>query len=97
MSNPVAKAVLTAPHLWVEYPAELQEALHQIADPGKVAPGERLVLTVAEAASLLGISRSFAYEAAANGDIPTIRIGRRILVPKVALERLLSGEQTGAS
>jgi excisionase family DNA binding protein len=49
-----------------------------------------LTVTPAEAARLLGISRNLAYEAARRGEIPTIRIGRRILVPIAALERLLS-------
>jgi excisionase family DNA binding protein len=51
---------------------------------------EALTVTTAEAARLLGISRNLAYEAARRGEIPTIRIGRRILVPIAALERLLS-------
>ena len=38
---------------------------------------------------LLGLSRQSTYDAAARGDIPTIRIGRRILVPTAALARLL--------
>lgn len=54
-------------------------------------PVHRLTLTVEEAATALGISRAFAYEAVARGDIPCIRIGKRILVPKVALERMLEG------
>ncbi len=49
-----------------------------------------LTVTTAEAARLLGISRNLAYEAARRGEIPTIRIGRRILVPIAGLERLLS-------
>jgi excisionase family DNA binding protein len=35
--------------------------------------------------SLLGISRAFAYELVARGELPVIRLGRRIVVPKVAL------------
>ena len=58
---------------------------------GVVAPVEqRLVYTVEEAATLLGISRSFAYEAVQDGRVPSMRIGRRILVPKAALERFLA-------
>lgn len=49
----------------------------------------RLTLTVEEAAETLGVSRAFAYEAVRRGEIPSIRIGRRILIPKVGLERLL--------
>jgi excisionase family DNA binding protein len=47
---------------------------------------------VEEAAQALGISRAFAYEAVARGEIPCIRIGRRILVPKAALAKLLGGQ-----
>jgi len=49
----------------------------------------KLTLTVAEAAKVLGIGRNTAYAAAQRGDIPTIRVGRRILVPRAGLERLL--------
>jgi len=48
------------------------------------------VKTLDEVASLLRISRGSAYEAARRKEIPTIRIGRRLLVPTDALERLLS-------
>lgn len=50
---------------------------------------EKLVLTVEELAEALGIGRSTAYAAVRAGDIPSIRVGRRLLVPRVALERLL--------
>lgn len=50
---------------------------------------ERLTLTVEEAASLLGISRNLAYELVADGRLPSIRLGRRVLVPRQALYRLL--------
>lgn len=49
------------------------------------------VNTLDEVAALLRISRGSAYEAAKRKEIPTIRIGRRLLVPSDALERLLSG------
>ncbi len=49
-------------------------------------------ITIPEAAKTLGIGRSAAYEAARTGQIPTIRIGKRILVPIAALDRLLSLE-----
>ena len=52
---------------------------------------ERVTLTIPEAAQRLGISRNSAYEAARRGVVPTLRIGRRLLVPKAALERLLAG------
>jgi excisionase family DNA binding protein len=51
---------------------------------------EKLVLSVEEARRILGLSRGLTYEAIRNGEIPSIRIGHRILVPKAALERLLA-------
>jgi excisionase family DNA binding protein len=50
---------------------------------------DRLVYSVAEAGRLLGISRAFAYELVARGELPAIRLGRRRLVPKAALAALL--------
>jgi excisionase family DNA binding protein len=52
---------------------------------------EGRVRTLNEVAALLRISRGSAYEAAKRKEIPTIRIGRRLLVPCDALEKLLSG------
>jgi len=49
----------------------------------------RLVLTVDEAAYLLNISRSLAYELIARGELPALRLGRRIVIPRVMLEELL--------
>jgi excisionase family DNA binding protein len=46
-------------------------------------------MKVEEAGKELGISRNAAYQAARAGEIPTIRIGRRLLVPRVAFERML--------
>ena len=50
-----------------------------------------LTATVEETAEMLGISRNAAYEAARRGEIPTIKIGRRVLVPRAALDRMLQG------
>jgi excisionase family DNA binding protein len=44
-----------------------------------------LFIDVEEAAKLIGISRSSAYEAARNGELPTVRFGRRLRVPRGAL------------
>lgn len=53
---------------------------------------ERLTLTVEEAAGLLGISRNLAYELVARKELPSVRLGRRLVVPRQALVRLLDGE-----
>ena len=56
-------------------------------------------MTVEEAGRLLGISRNSAYEAARRGELPAIRIGKRLIVPRAALEKLLGapidGERPG--
>ena len=58
----------------------------------------KLAITIDEAAELLGIGRSLAYTAARDGSLPTVRIGRRLLVPVRKLERLLdtSGGDTAS-
>lgn len=58
-------------------------------DASGVQDDGRLTYTLTEAASRLGISRALAYEAAQRGELPVCRIGRRVLVPRVALLRLL--------
>jgi excisionase family DNA binding protein len=99
-ADPENMAVVTSPKGWANDPAALDEALcsaHADAaarspstTSGAVSPVEdRLVYTVEEAAALLGISRSFAYESVQRGEVPSMRIGRRILVPKAALQRFL--------
>lgn len=51
---------------------------------------ERLVYTVVEVGRLLGLSAAGAYQAVVRGDIPSLRIGRRLLIPKVAVDRILA-------
>jgi excisionase family DNA binding protein len=56
-----------------------------------LAADQRLTWTVPEAARLLGISKDSAYEAAHRGELPVRVIGRRLLIPRAALLRLLDG------
>ena len=49
----------------------------------------RAVLTVDETAEVLGISRNSAYKAVAEGQIPSIRVGKRILVLLKPLTKML--------
>ena len=53
-------------------------------------------MTVEEAARQLGISRGSAYAAARRGELPAIRINRRIVVPRVAFQRWLESAATGS-
>jgi excisionase family DNA binding protein len=47
------------------------------------------LLSVGQACKLLGVSRSVGYRAAASGDLPTLRWGRRLYVPTARLLELL--------
>jgi excisionase family DNA binding protein len=58
-------------------------------EPSKVESAECQTLRVEDAAKILGISRGMAYARAEDGSIPTIRLGKRLLVPKAALDKLL--------
>ncbi len=49
----------------------------------------RKTISVEEAGKRLGISRNSAYEAAKRGEIPTIKIGRLLLVPEAPFERMI--------
>jgi excisionase family DNA binding protein len=48
-----------------------------------------LTLTVEQTAKLLGIGRSTAYELIRTGDIPSLRLGRRIVVPACQVQAML--------
>jgi hypothetical protein len=50
---------------------------------------EPMTISVIEAGKHLGLSVWSSYEAARRGDIPTIRIGRRLRVPVRALEAMV--------
>ena len=101
--DPERLLAIADPGYWSDQPHELAEVLavaaRGVAGPDAGTPGgsagatsggqERLTMTVEEAAAALGISRAFAYEAVTRNEIPHVRIGRRILVPRAALERML--------
>jgi excisionase family DNA binding protein len=50
---------------------------------------DKLTYTVTEVAELLGISRTSAYECVRRGEIPSLRLGRRLLVTRAGLQQLL--------
>jgi excisionase family DNA binding protein len=58
---------------------------------------QKLTVTVEEAARLLGISRGLAYEMVRVGKIPSIRFGKRLIVPRRALEQLLEESKTASN
>ena len=56
----------------------------------EVTPIERQTYTVEEAARMLGICRALAYR---KGVLPTVRIAGRLVIPKLALHRMLAGDR----
>jgi excisionase family DNA binding protein len=58
---------------------------------------QRATLTVPETASLLGVSQRTAYGAVGAGELPALRLGRRLLVPVPALIRWLGAEIDGVN
>ena len=63
----------------------------KIPDP-RVTP----TISVEYSGQLLGLSRPSAYEAARRGDIPVIRIGRRMIVPTAKILAMLGLDASGA-
>ena len=57
---------------------------------GGITRMDKQVFTVEEVAARLRIGRGTAYDAVRRGEIPVIRIGRRLLVPRAALARMLA-------
>jgi excisionase family DNA binding protein len=51
---------------------------------------EKMVLSVEECCEVLGLSRNTLYERIADGSVPSVRLGKRILIPVAGLEKMLS-------
>ena len=59
---------------------------------------ERVVISVSEAAALIGVRRETVYDMARRGEIPCRRIGRRFLIPRAAfLEWVNAGDEKEAA
>jgi excisionase family DNA binding protein len=56
---------------------------------------EKCALSVKETAQALGISESLTRSLIRRQELPSLPVGRRVLVPVVALERLLGGTLSG--
>ena len=50
---------------------------------------ERQTVNVAEAARIIGVGRNRLYETIREGQLPVLRLGRRIVISRVVLERVL--------
>jgi len=76
---------------------DVQESMsHRDAGPPQVTLPElhnlpdKTVFSVAEVAEILGLSRNSTYEAIRRAEIPSVKMGRRVLIPREALQRVLS-------
>jgi excisionase family DNA binding protein len=58
-------------------------------DKAPAVADDTITYSVPHAGRLLGLSRNSSYDAAARGELPTVRIGGRILVPRLALHQML--------
>ena len=65
------------------------EIVDSPSEASAVPLSERLALSVEEAGSLLGISRDLAYDLVARRELPSVRLGRRLVVPRRALVEAL--------
>ncbi len=91
---------VSQPDWWSEHADVMEEAMAVIRfeeseaagrseGEGEDRPMQRLTYSVDEAAEVLGISRTSAYEAIRKGEIPHIKIGKRILIPITMINDLL--------
>ena len=51
----------------------------------------KLVLSIAEAAAVLGVSDDLVYELTARGELPCLRLGRRRVIPTIAIQAVIDG------
>lgn len=55
--------------------------------------GAKKAYTVKEAAKVFGLSRNGLYLMIARGDIPSVRLGKKIVISAEVIEKILSGEK----
>ncbi|MGQ0824116.1 MAG: helix-turn-helix domain-containing protein [Actinomycetota bacterium] len=72
--------------------AEEQPLTSTTSDPHTAT----LTVSVTEAARLLGIGRTLAYDLVARGVLPSVRLGRRVLIPRYALAEVLASSANNA-
>jgi len=82
----------------------LLRSMAEIKPPAPIAPipevrdapvdvdlPDKPMFSVEEVAAILGVARATAYRCANTGEIPALRLGRRLLIPRAALARMLGG------
>jgi len=61
----------------------------------RLAEDQRLCISVPEAAKMLGVSRNFAYELVRTNQLPVVKFGKRLLIPRILLEKRLAQAKGG--
>ena len=59
-------------------------------EAAKMQDSGKLCLNAKETAAILGLSKSSIYQGVSTGEIPHIKVGKRILIPRFALEKMLA-------
>ncbi len=63
--------------------------------PTSAAQEAKLLLTIPEAAELLGIGKTLAWSLVQQGELPSVRLGRLVRIPRVELEAWVVGQAKG--
>ncbi len=58
---------------------------------------EQLTYSVADVARIFGVTPSHVWRLCQSGEIPSVRLGSRILIPRETIERLLEVSDPGTS
>ena len=91
----VLQAVETALSALDSTAAPAQEPMHLDSSiPQQSSPGTKMTLTVREAAEMIGISKPKMYELIREGEIPSIHVGKKIVIARQALLDWLSEGDT---
>lgn len=75
----------------IEPPAPIAPIPQARDAPVAVDLPDKPMFSVEEVAAILGVGRATAYRCADTGEIPALRLGRRLLIPRAALARMLGG------
>jgi excisionase family DNA binding protein len=75
----------------IEPPTPISSMSEARDAPATVDLPNKPMFSVEEVAAMLGIGRATAYQCANTGEIPALRLGRRLLIPRTALVRMLGG------
>lgn len=77
---------------------ECRDLAVKTCEVGKVREtDEPLALSIKKAARLLGLSQASVYRAVRTGQIPSVRLGTRIVIPRAALDRMLADAEKRCS